>query len=54
MYWRIAYVPGGQPIGALETFAANLGKWLRTGLRRFSPGRSGRASTGQASSGQAS
>ena len=29
MYWRIAYVPGGQPIGALETFAANLGKWAK-------------------------
>ena len=30
MYWRIAYVPGGQPIGALEKFAANIGKRLRT------------------------
>ena len=29
MYWRIAYVPGGQPIGALETFAASLGKRAR-------------------------
>ncbi|HVR89758.1 MAG TPA: LptF/LptG family permease [Novosphingobium sp.] len=29
MYWRVAYVPGGQAIGALEKFAANLGKWLR-------------------------
>jgi lipopolysaccharide export system permease protein len=37
MYWRIAYVPGGQPIGALDAFAANLGKWLRGGLRRFTP-----------------
>lgn len=26
MFWRIAYVPGGQPIGGLEKFAANLGK----------------------------
>ncbi len=44
MYWRIAYVPGGQPIGALETFAANLGQWLRAGTRRFSLGRRGRSS----------
>jgi len=26
MYWRIAYVPGGQPIGALEAFAAKLAR----------------------------
>lgn len=26
MYWRVAYVPGGQAIGALETFAAKLAK----------------------------
>ncbi len=44
MYWRIAYVPGGQPIGALETFAVDLGKWLRASLHRLSPGRSGHAS----------
>jgi lipopolysaccharide export system permease protein len=37
MYWRIAYVPGGQPIGALETFAANLGKWLRLAARHLRP-----------------
>ncbi len=29
MYWRIAYVPGGQPIGALERFADSFGKQLR-------------------------
>ena len=29
MYWRVAYVPGGQAIGALERFAANFGKRLR-------------------------
>ena len=29
MYWRIAYVPGGQPIGALERFADSIGKRLR-------------------------
>ncbi len=44
MYWRIAYVPGGQPIGALDAFAANLGKWLRGGLRRFTPGHPNHAS----------
>jgi len=30
MYWRIAYVPGGQPIGALEKFAGSVGRRLRT------------------------
>jgi len=25
MYWTIAYVPGGQPIGALERFAKTVG-----------------------------
>ena len=29
MYWRIAYVPGGQPIGALDRFAEDIGKRLR-------------------------
>lgn len=29
MYHRVAYVPGGQPIGALETAAAKFGKKLR-------------------------
>lgn len=29
MYWRVAYVPGGQPIGALERGAASLGRVLR-------------------------
>ena len=29
MYWRVAYVPGGQAIGALERVAANLGRRLR-------------------------
>ena len=29
MYWRVAYVPGGQAIGALERFSANFGKRLR-------------------------
>ena len=36
MYWRVAYVPGGQAIGALERFAANVGKWLRKLARRKS------------------
>ncbi len=34
MYWRIAYVPGGQPIGALERFAATAGKQVRRFFRR--------------------
>lgn len=29
MYWRVAYVPGGQAIGALERLAAKLSKWTR-------------------------
>jgi len=34
MYWTIAYVPGGQPIGALEKFAATIGKSLTRLLDR--------------------
>jgi lipopolysaccharide export system permease protein len=34
MYWRVAYVPGGQAIGALERFAASLGKALGKLVRR--------------------
>jgi lipopolysaccharide export system permease protein len=34
MYWRVAYVPGGQAIGGLERFAAAVGKRLRTLVRR--------------------
>ena len=30
MYYRVAYVPGGQAIGALETFFAKLARWLRS------------------------
>ncbi len=29
MYWRVAYVPGGQAIGGLERFAATVSAWLR-------------------------
>ena len=29
MYWQIAYVPGGQPIGWLDRFAESFGKQLR-------------------------
>jgi lipopolysaccharide export system permease protein len=29
MYWRIAYVPGGQPIGALETLFGKIGRSVR-------------------------
>ena len=37
MYWRLAYVPGGQPIGGLETAFSRLGKAIGRlfgGLRR--------------------
>lgn len=34
MYWRVAYVPGGQAIGALERAAGNLGRWLRKLFKR--------------------
>jgi lipopolysaccharide export system permease protein len=34
MYWRVAYVPGGQPIGALERVSAVIGKRLRALIRR--------------------
>ncbi len=44
MYWRIAYVPGGQPIGALETISANLGKSLQALARRLAMKRPSRAS----------
>ncbi|HWU02110.1 MAG TPA: LPS export ABC transporter permease LptF [Novosphingobium sp.] len=38
MYWTIAYVPGGQPIGALERFASNGGKAVGRMLARLRPG----------------
>ena len=34
MYWRVAYVPGGQAIGALERFAAIVGKRVKALIRR--------------------
>ena len=34
MYYRVAYVPGGQAIGALETLFAKLAKWLKAILRK--------------------
>ena len=34
MYWKVAYVPGGQPIAALEKFAAGLGKLMKRFVRR--------------------
>ncbi|MFY8193582.1 LPS export ABC transporter permease LptF [Novosphingobium sp. B1] len=34
MYWRIAYVPGGQPIGALETAFAKLARIVRKLFQR--------------------
>ena len=34
MYWRVAYVPGGQAIGALERASAVIAKRVRTLIRR--------------------
>ncbi len=34
MYWRVAYVPGGQAIGALEKVAGNLARHLRKLVKR--------------------
>lgn len=42
MYWRVAYVPGGQAIGALEKFATNLGRRVSALFDRRKP-RSGAA-----------
>jgi lipopolysaccharide export system permease protein len=37
MYWRVAYVPGGQAIGALERFVAMAGKRLKALFSRRTP-----------------
>jgi lipopolysaccharide export system permease protein len=37
MYWRVAYVPGGQAIGALEKFATTLGKRVTALFDRRKP-----------------
>ncbi len=34
MYYRVAYVPGGQAIGALETLFAKLTKWLKSLVKK--------------------
>lgn len=34
MYWRVAYVPGGQPIGWLDRFAGTFAKRLRALIKR--------------------
>ncbi|MEY2942295.1 MAG: hypothetical protein RLY97_309, partial [Pseudomonadota bacterium] len=34
LYWRIAYVPGGQPLGAVEKFFASMGKMLQGAVKR--------------------
>ena len=34
MYWRVAYVPGGQPIAALERFFGAIGKWVKKFFQR--------------------
>jgi lipopolysaccharide export system permease protein len=36
MYYRVAFVPGAQAIGALETAFAKLAKWLKRIMRRRS------------------
>ncbi len=38
MYWRVAYVPGGQAIGALEKVVGNLGKRIMKLIRRRTGG----------------
>lgn len=37
MYYRVAFVPGGQPIAALEMAFAKSGKWLRRLWRKRAP-----------------
>ncbi len=37
MYWRVAYVPGGQAIGALEAAFSKIGKQMRKLFRRRAP-----------------
>jgi lipopolysaccharide export system permease protein len=37
MYWRLAYVPGGQPIGALETVFAKIASRVRKLFARRHP-----------------
>ena len=34
MYWRVAYVPGGQAIGALETATTKAGKAIKKLFKR--------------------
>ena len=41
MYYKVAYVPGGQPIGALETAFAKLAGRLRKLFGRQRPARAG-------------
>ena len=41
MFYTVAYVPGGQPIGALERSFAKLGTGFRRLLGRFLPGLAG-------------
>ncbi len=39
MYWRVAYVPGGQPIGALERFAQAIGNYVQAFFKRHTAAR---------------
>jgi lipopolysaccharide export system permease protein len=41
MYYTVAYVPGGQPIGALERSFAKLGTGFRRMMAKFLPSLAG-------------
>jgi len=51
MYYQVAFVPGGQAIGALESVYAKLIKWMRTLLRRRDRAPSGDPSSEEAAAG---
>ena len=46
MYWQIAYIPGGQPIGALDRLAQTVAKRLQALFSRLVP-RTGAAADGR-------
>lgn len=51
MYFRVAFVPGGQAIGALESAYAKLIKWIRALLRRRNRAPSGDPAIEEAAAG---
>lgn len=54
MYYQVAFVPGGQPIGALESLYAKLARQVRKLFRRREPGQHGAAARqGEEASGAA-